>query len=54
MIEWINSNLHTDLIKYITDPQEHATNNAQKSKSVRRNQNNWLMRARIKKVKTIL
>ena len=24
MIEWIDSNVHTDLIKYITDPQEHT------------------------------
>ena len=33
MIEWINSNLHTDLIKYITDPQEHATNDTRKTKN---------------------
>ena len=33
MIEWININLHTDLIKYITDSQEHTTNNARKAKN---------------------
>ena len=33
MIEWININLHTDLIKYITDLQEHTTNDAQKVKN---------------------
>ena len=33
VIEWINSNLHADLIKYITDPQEHITNNTRRAKS---------------------
>ena len=30
MMEWINSNLHTDLIKYITNPQEYTTNNTRR------------------------
>ena len=29
----ININLHTDLIKYITDPQEHTTKNTRKAKN---------------------
>ena len=33
MIKWININLHTDLIKYVTDPQEHATNNTRGAKN---------------------
>ena len=33
LIDWINNNLYTDLIKYIADPQEHTTNNAQKAKN---------------------
>ena len=33
MVDWTHSNLHTDLIKYITNPQEHTTNNAQKAKN---------------------
>ena len=32
MIKWININLHTDLIKYITDPQEHTTDNTRRAK----------------------
>ena len=32
MIEWININLHPDLIKYNTDLQEHTTNNTKKIK----------------------
>ena len=27
MVDWIHSNLHTDLIKYITDSQMDTTNN---------------------------
>ena len=30
MIEWLDSSLHTNLIKYITDHQEHTTNNTKK------------------------
>ena len=33
VIDWINNNLHTDLIKYITNLQEHTTNDAQKVKN---------------------
>ena len=33
MSKWININLHTDLIKCITDLQEHTTNNTRKSKN---------------------
>ena len=33
MSEWININLHTDLIKYITDPQEHTTNATRRAKN---------------------
>ena len=33
MIKWINSNLHTDLIKYITDPPDQTTNNTRRAKS---------------------
>ena len=39
MIDWINNNLHTDLIKYITDPQKHTTNNAQTAKNELINKN---------------
>ena len=31
MNEWICSNLHTDLIKYITDSQVHTTNNTRRA-----------------------
>ena len=33
MSKWININLHTDLIKYITDPQEHTTNDTRRAKN---------------------
>ena len=33
MIEWINSNIYTDLIKYITDQQGHTTNNTRRAKN---------------------
>ena len=33
MIDWTNNNIHTDLIKNITDPQEHTTNDARKVKN---------------------
>ena len=33
MIKWTNSNLHTDLIKYIADPQDHTTNNTRRAKN---------------------
>ena len=33
MNEWIHSNLHTDLIKYITDSQVHTTNNTRRIKN---------------------
>ena len=32
MIEWIDTNIHTYLIKYIIDPQEHTAKDAQKAK----------------------
>ena len=32
MIEWINNNLHTDLMKYITDPQNYTTNDTRRAK----------------------
>ena len=32
MIEWINNNLPTDSIQYISNPQEYTTNDAQKVK----------------------
>ena len=38
IIEWINNNLHTDVIKYITDPQEHTTNNIRRAKNALINQ----------------
>ena len=31
MNDWIRSNLHTDLIKYITDSQVHTTNDARRA-----------------------
>ena len=30
MIKWLNISLHTDLAKYITDQQEHTTNNTRR------------------------
>ena len=33
IIEWLNINLHTDLTKYITDQQEHTTNDTRKMKN---------------------
>ena len=33
MIEWLNISLHTDLTKYITDQQEHTTNDTRKAKN---------------------
>ena len=38
MIDWIHSNLHTNLIKYITDPQIHTTNNARRTTNELMNQ----------------
>ena len=31
MNDWISNNLHTDLIKYITDLQVHTTNNTKRA-----------------------
>ena len=36
--EWLNSSLHTYLIKYITNQQEHKTNNTRKEKNELLNQ----------------
>ena len=33
MSEWIKINLHTDLIKFITDPQKHTTNDTRRAKN---------------------
>ena len=33
MNKWINIILHTDLIKYVTDSQEHTTNNTRRAKN---------------------
>ena len=41
MNEWIRSNLHINLIKYITDSQVHTTNNARRA-------TNELMNQRVK------
>ena len=38
MNEWIRSNLHTDLIKYITDSQVYATNDARRATNELMNQ----------------
>ena len=38
MNEWICGNLHTDQIKYITDPQVHTTNNARRATNELMNQ----------------
>ena len=38
MNEWIHSNLHTDLIKYITDLQVHTTNNTRRATNELMNQ----------------
>ena len=32
MIKWLDISLHTDLTKYITDHQEHTTNDTRKAK----------------------
>ena len=36
--EWICNNLHTDSIKYITDPQVHTTNNTRRATNELMNQ----------------
>ena len=33
MIEWININLHIDLIKYITNSVDHTTNDTRRMKN---------------------
>ena len=33
MSKWIYNNLHTDVIKYITDSQVHTTNNTRRPKN---------------------
>ena len=38
MIKWLNNSLHTTLTKYITDHQEHTTNNTRKAKNELTNQ----------------
>ena len=45
MIEWLDSSLHTNWTKYITDHQKHTTNNTRKVK-------NELMNQGMKKVDT--
>ena len=32
MVDWIHNNLHTDLIKYVTNSQMHTTNNVIQAK----------------------
>ena len=36
--DWIHSNLHTDLIKYITNSQMHTTNNTKRATNELMNQ----------------
>ena len=33
IIIWMNSNLHKDLIKHVTDPQEHSFNDTRSAKN---------------------